>query len=97
MDGSSETAKTFRYPSIPVRKNETVSVLIGQRLLDKNEPMSSREKHHLRPYFKLGNIAAFIGTILLFLLTYSTVIHFLLLFYVSQPANAFNKVANCIN
>ena len=63
MDGSAETAKTLRYPSIPVRKNETVSVLVGQRLL--NEPTSSREKHHLRPYCKLGNIAAFIGEMLL--------------------------------
>ena len=65
FDGASETVREFRYPSIPVRKNETVSVLIGQRLFEKSDPTSSKEKQHLRAYYKLGNIATFIGEIFL--------------------------------
>ena len=60
VNGSSEMVKSYRYPSIPVRKHETVSVIIGQRLIEKHE---SSRKHHLRPYCKLGNIAAFIGEV----------------------------------
>ena len=69
MNGSSETLKSYRYPSIPVRKHEAVSLLVGQRLVDKP---SSREKHHLRPYCQLGNVAAFIGEIWLLSLAIET-------------------------
>ena len=63
FDGASESVRDYRYPSIPVRKNETVSILIGQRLFEKSDPKSSREKQHLWPYYKLGNIATFIGEV----------------------------------
>ncbi|XP_028398812.1 lysosomal-trafficking regulator-like [Dendronephthya gigantea] len=62
VDGSCETVKSYRYPGIPVKKNDTVSVLVGQRSLDKcDETTALRENIHLQAYFKLGNVATFIG------------------------------------
>lgn len=61
MDGSSETTKPLRYPSIAVKKNERVSLLIGDIVNSKNPPRRFSEKLQARPICRLGSVSAFVG------------------------------------